>query len=99
MPPSCATANFNSRLCTAIAPSHSAFQAGKSAAPPAIPDISRQPLWTTVIAPPDVKGRLGHYLFHVDMEGRAGEPAVADALAALGGHCEEVRLLGSYPAA
>ena len=45
------------------------------------------------------KGRLGHYLFHVDMEGRAGEPSVSDALAALGGHCEEVRLLGSYPAA
>jgi prephenate dehydratase len=45
------------------------------------------------------KGRLGHYLFHVDMEGRAEEAAVADAIAALGGHCEEVRLLGSYPAA
>jgi prephenate dehydratase len=45
------------------------------------------------------KGRLGHYLFHVDMEGRAGEPSVADAITALGGHCEEVRLLGSYPAA
>jgi prephenate dehydratase len=45
------------------------------------------------------KGRLGHYLFHVDMEGRAGDAAVADAITALGGHCEEVRLLGSYPAA
>jgi prephenate dehydratase len=45
------------------------------------------------------KGRLGHYLFHVDMEGRAEEPAVSDAVAALGRHCEEVRLLGSYPAA
>jgi len=45
------------------------------------------------------KGRLGHYLFHVDMDGRAEDPPVADAIAALGGHCEEVRLLGSYPAA
>jgi prephenate dehydratase len=45
------------------------------------------------------KGRLGHYLFHVDMEGRAADAAVADAVAALGRHCEEVRLLGSYPAA
>jgi prephenate dehydratase len=45
------------------------------------------------------KGRLGHYLFHVDMEGRSEEPSVADAITALGGHCEEVRLLGSYPAA
>jgi prephenate dehydratase len=45
------------------------------------------------------RARLGHYLFHVDMEGRAGDAAVADAIAALGRHCEEVRLLGSYPAA
>ena len=45
------------------------------------------------------RGRLGHYLFHVDMEGRAGEPAVADAVDALHAHCEEVRLLGTYPAA
>jgi prephenate dehydratase len=45
------------------------------------------------------KGRLGHYLFHVDMEGRAEDAAVSDAIAALGRHCEEVRRLGSYPAA
>jgi prephenate dehydratase len=45
------------------------------------------------------RARLGHYLFHVDMEGRAADPSVADAIAALGRHCEEVRLLGSYPAA
>jgi prephenate dehydratase len=45
------------------------------------------------------RAQLGHYLFHVDMEGRAGDPSVTDAIAALGRHCEEVRLLGSYPAA
>jgi prephenate dehydratase len=45
------------------------------------------------------KAALGHYLFHVDMEGRAADAAVADAIAALARHCEEVRLLGSYPAA
>jgi prephenate dehydratase len=45
------------------------------------------------------RGRLGHYFFHVDMEGRADEAAVADAVAALHAHCEEVRLLGTYPAA
>ena len=45
------------------------------------------------------RAQLGHYLFHVDMEGRAADPTVADAIAALGRHCEEVRLLGSYPAA
>jgi prephenate dehydratase len=45
------------------------------------------------------RGRLGHYLFHIDMEGRTDEPAVADAIDALHAHCEEVRLLGTYPAA
>jgi len=33
------------------------------------------------------------------MEGSAADASVADAIAALAGHCEEVRLLGSYPAA
>lgn len=46
-----------------------------------------------------LRGRLGHYLFHVDMEGRADETTVADAVAALHAHCDEVRMLGSYPAA
>lgn len=46
-----------------------------------------------------LRARLGHYLFHVDMEGRVDEPSVADAVSALGAHCEEVRLLGTYPAA
>jgi prephenate dehydratase len=45
------------------------------------------------------RGRLGHYLFHVDMDGRSDETAVADAVQALHAHCEVVRLLGSYPAA
>jgi prephenate dehydratase len=46
-----------------------------------------------------MRGRLGHYLFHVDMEGRADEASVADAVAALQAHCDDVRLLGTYPAA
>jgi prephenate dehydratase len=45
------------------------------------------------------RGRLGHYLFHVDMEGRDDDAAVSDAVAALHTHCEDVRLLGTYPAA
>jgi prephenate dehydratase len=45
------------------------------------------------------RGRLGHYLFHVDMDGRADDAAVADAVQALHAHCEVVRLLGTYPAA
>lgn len=43
--------------------------------------------------------RLGHYRFLVDCEGRADETAVAEALVGLGAHCDQVRVLGSYPAA
>jgi len=45
------------------------------------------------------KGPLGHYVFHLDMEGRADSPPVAEAIEGLGAQCEQVRLLGSYPAA
>ena len=45
------------------------------------------------------KGRLGHYLFLADLEGREGDPAVDDAVQGLRAHCEEVRVLGSYPVA
>jgi prephenate dehydratase len=42
---------------------------------------------------------LGHYMFFADLQGPADEPRVAEALAALGGRVEELRVLGSYPAA
>lgn len=44
------------------------------------------------------RGKLGHYYFLVDADGAAGEGPVAEAIAGLGKHCEEVRVLGSYPA-
>jgi prephenate dehydratase len=44
--------------------------------------------------------RLGHYVFLVDLDGRADEPGpVAEAIEALRPHCEEVRVLGCYPRA
>ena len=43
--------------------------------------------------------RLGHYMFFADLEGSAGDPAVADALAALATRVRTVRVLGSYAAA
>lgn len=43
--------------------------------------------------------RLGHYRFLADCEGRREEDAVAGAVTALAAHCDEVRVLGSYPAA
>jgi prephenate dehydratase len=43
--------------------------------------------------------RLGHYMFFADVEGAAGRPPVSEALAALRDRVEEIRVLGSYPAA
>lgn len=42
--------------------------------------------------------RLGHYMFFADLEGAADDVAVRDALEALAGRVETLRLLGSYPA-
>ncbi len=39
---------------------------------------------------------LGHYFFYVDLEGVAGSGPVKDALGAVRGHVEELRVLGSY---
>jgi prephenate dehydratase len=39
---------------------------------------------------------LGHYMFFIDLEGGAAEPAVAGALDALRAQVEELRVLGSY---
>jgi len=42
---------------------------------------------------------LGAYMFFVDLDGRASEPAVGDAIEALRAHAAAVRVLGSFPAA
>ena len=42
---------------------------------------------------------LGHYMFFADLEGPADEARVSEALEALGTRVEELRVLGSYPAA
>ena len=41
---------------------------------------------------------LGHYMFFCDLLGDAAEPEVARAIEGLRGHCETVRVLGSFPA-
>jgi prephenate dehydratase len=45
------------------------------------------------------KQGLGRYMFFVDFEGRETEPHVAEALMAVRGHVEELRVLGSFAAA
>jgi prephenate dehydratase len=42
---------------------------------------------------------LGTYMFFVDLEGSADDPEVAEAIEALRGEAESVRILGSYPIA
>ncbi|MCW2951180.1 MAG: Prephenate dehydratase [Conexibacter sp.] len=42
---------------------------------------------------------LGRYMFFADLEGRASEDPVAQALSAVRGHVEHLRVLGSFPAA
>ncbi len=45
------------------------------------------------------RARLGHYMFFADLQGSVDEPTAAQALDGLRAVCEEVRVLGSYPAA
>jgi prephenate dehydratase len=45
------------------------------------------------------RSQLGHYVFLADCEGREGDSALDEAVAALAAHCDRVRVLGSYPAA
>jgi prephenate dehydratase len=42
---------------------------------------------------------LGNYMFFADLSGRLDDAPVADAVAGVRRLCEEVRVLGSYPAA
>ena len=42
--------------------------------------------------------QLGHYMFFADLEGAVDDPPVAEALAALAGRVETLKVLGSYPA-
>jgi prephenate dehydratase len=46
-----------------------------------------------------MRERLGHYMFFVDLEGSLTQEHVSEALAGLRARCEQVRVLGSYPAA
>lgn len=45
------------------------------------------------------KQGLGRYVFFVDLEGCADDPAVVDALAAVAARVDTLRILGCYPAA
>ncbi|MFZ5646434.1 MAG: prephenate dehydratase [Bacillota bacterium] len=44
-----------------------------------------------------VKKRLGQYMFFIDMEGHREDPMVYEALMAISGKADYLRVLGSYP--
>jgi prephenate dehydratase len=62
-------------------------------------EFARRGINLTKIESRPRRERLGHYMFFADLQGRARDEPVAAAIAGLGGHCEQVRVLGSYPAA
>jgi prephenate dehydratase len=63
-------------------------------------EFARRGINLTKIESRPRRERLGHYMFFVDLEGALpAEPGVSDAIADVREMCEEVRVLGSYPAA
>lgn len=62
-------------------------------------EFARRDVNLTKIESRPRRRRLGSYMFFADLAADAGEERVREALEALGGRCEEVRVLGSYRAA
>ena len=63
-------------------------------------EFARREINLTKIESRPRRERLGHYMFFVDLEGGVeAERRVSDAVAGVREMCEEVRVLGSYPAA
>ncbi|HUA12026.1 MAG TPA: prephenate dehydratase [Solirubrobacteraceae bacterium] len=61
-------------------------------------EFARREVNLTKIESRPRRGRLGTYMFFADVEGAADDADVAAAIDGLSDLCEEVRLLGSYPA-
>lgn len=61
-------------------------------------EFSRRDVNLTRIESRPRKQGLGRYMFFADLEGGEEQPSVAEALAALRAHVEELRVLGSFPA-
>jgi prephenate dehydratase len=59
---------------------------------------SREVNLTRIESRPRRRG-LGRYMFFLDLDGSAEDPAVAEAIGALRGKAESVRILGTYPIA
>jgi prephenate dehydratase len=64
----------------------------------ALAEFSSRGINLTRIESRPLRQELGRYMFFCDLEGGAGDPAVAEAIVQLRTKAESVRLLGSYPA-
>jgi prephenate dehydratase len=62
-------------------------------------ELSERSINLTKIESRPRRARLGHYMFFADLEGGEEDPSVHEALDALRGRVETLRVLGSYPAA
>jgi prephenate dehydratase len=62
-------------------------------------EFARRSINLTKIESRPRRERLGSYMFFVDLDGRFENDGVAAAIAGISPLCEEVRVLGSYPAA
>jgi prephenate dehydratase len=62
-------------------------------------EFAKREINLTKIESRPMREQLGHYMFFVDLEGSLEDEMLAQALADLRIMCEQVRVLGSYPAA
>jgi prephenate dehydratase len=62
-------------------------------------EFARREINLTKIESRPRRERLGHYMFFADLAGRPREEPVLEAIAGVGSLSEQVRVLGSYPAA
>ena len=62
-------------------------------------EFAQREINLTKIESRPLREQLGTYVFFADLEARSSEQRVGDAIAGLRSLCQEVRVLGSYPAA
>jgi prephenate dehydratase len=63
----------------------------------ALTEFSSRDVNLTRIESRPLRQGLGRYMFFCDLEGGEDDPAVTEAIEALRGKAESVRILGSYP--
>ena len=63
----------------------------------ALTEFSRRHVNLTRIESRPLRRGLGRYMFFCDLDGADSDDTVADAIEALRGKAESVRILGSYP--